>query len=159
MPRKRTGLTRDAAGKRTPLFIIWKSMRQRCGKPRSPHYRNYGARGIKVCDRWTVFANFAADMGPRPDGLVLDRIDNDGNYEPGNCRWTTRKANQRNRRDNRLLTCGGVTKTLAEWAEITGLGEALKARIKRGWNPERAINTPRRWVRRPASIRINEGHA
>jgi hypothetical protein len=77
---------------------IWLSIKARCLKPRDSNYVNYGGRGIKICDRWLVFENFLADMGVRPKNLQIDRINNDGNYEPGNCRWTTRKENVNNRR-------------------------------------------------------------
>jgi hypothetical protein len=85
---------------KTPEFSIWTDMLRRCSDPRRPEFKHYGGRGITVCDRWREsFANFLADMGPRPSpGLTLDRRDNDGNYEPGNCRWATVLEQNRNRR-------------------------------------------------------------
>jgi hypothetical protein len=82
----------------TPEFVAWTSMRQRCGNPRCRRYANYGGRGISICERWRAFENFLADMGRRPSpDHSLDRIDNDGNYELGNCRWATRSQQQRNK--------------------------------------------------------------
>lgn len=92
---------KHGAGRRaakTPEYIVWKAMHQRCENPRSRDYPNYGGRGIAVCARWNDFAAFIADMGPRPAGLTIDRINNDGNYEPTNCRWTTRAQQNANKR-------------------------------------------------------------
>jgi hypothetical protein len=77
----------------TRTHDIWQAMRRRCSRPDQPNYKYYGARGIKVCDRWQSFDNFLADMGECPEGHELDRIDGDGHYEPGNCRWVTHKEN------------------------------------------------------------------
>lgn len=88
----------ESGRKRAPEYYIWASMKQRCSNPRAKGYADYGGRGISVCDRWQNFDNFLADMGPRPEGLVLDRIDVNGNYEPGNCRWATWEQQGRNKR-------------------------------------------------------------
>ena len=84
--------------KGTSTWCIWQSMIQRCNNPNSTPYKNYGGRGIKVCERWLKFENFLADMGVRPNKLQIDRVNNDGNYEPSNCRWTTAAENIKNRR-------------------------------------------------------------
>ena len=125
----------------TRLHRVWRSLRERCNNPRSRDYPKYGGRGIKVCNRWNDFENFAADMGERPsDRLSIDRINNHGHYEPGNCRWATTKQQLRNTRQNRLLTFCGETRPLIEWSEITGVAvERLRSRIKRGWPVERAF--------------------
>jgi hypothetical protein len=121
----------------------WSDMMRRCYNQEARNFCNWGGRGIAVCERWHEFKNFLADMGEAPAGLTIDRIDNNGNYDPGNCRWATYKQQLRNRRNNRLITAGGVTKTLAEWAESLGVSEmCIWHRLRVGWDPEAAVTQP-----------------
>jgi hypothetical protein len=118
-------------------------MLSRCSRPGDNRYDRYGGREsnpIKVCERWRKFENFYADMGDRPAGMTLDRIDGVRNYEPGNCRWATPKQQQRNLRTNRLITHNGETLCLAEWAERTGIGRTtIRKRLTLGWPVDRAL--------------------
>lgn len=119
---------------------IWLSMRQRCEKPKAHAYKDYGGRGIYVCERWRVFANFYADMGPRPKGHTLERINNDGNYEPGNCKWATPKEQARNRRNSAIIEIDGIRRCRSEVAELYGVNPiTLRDRLKNGWPLEVAL--------------------
>lgn len=104
----------------TKEYSTWSSMMQRCNSPGNPAYHNYGGRGIKVCKRWRTFENFYADMGKKPLGVDLDRIDNNKGYSLKNCRWASRKENIRNTRVAVRIRINGITKNAAEWAEIIG---------------------------------------
>ena len=129
----------------TPEYAAWGNAIDRCSNPNAPQWPIYGARGITVCKRWRKsFEAFLADMGKRPPGTTLDRIDTDGHYEPGNCRWATPKEQALNRRNTRLITAFGVTRTVAEWAAVQGLTlHTLNHRLYRGWTVERALSTPK----------------
>lgn len=133
---------------REPERGCWQQMVNRCTHPVHVGYPNYGGRGIKVCDRWLEsFENFLADMGPRPSlRHTVDRIDVNGNYEPGNCRWATPKEQGRNRRDNRIISAFGREQCMAAWAEERGLPVRLiRDRIdKLGWGAETALSEPAR---------------
>lgn len=129
----------------TPLYGVWQAMINRCHNPNVDRFRDYGGRGIKVCDRWRgSFQAFFDDMGDRPsDDHQIDRIDNDGDYEPGNCRWVPRKDQQRNKRNNHLIEWKGETRTLVEWAAFLGISrKALSWRIHSGWTIEEAFTRP-----------------
>ena len=143
--RKRThGFT---CGSRKPrLYRIWTNMRQRCLDPNYTNAHRWGGRGITVCDEWSdfeVFRSWAVANG-YADGLSIDRIDNDGNYEPSNCRWATPKEQARNTRSTRYLTHNGVTLPAADWADRIGMtSKAVTYRIDRlGWSVARAVTTP-----------------
>lgn len=152
------GLKHTTHGMRkTGTYTTWRSIIDRCTQSNHTKWSDYGGRGITVCDRWRRFENFLEDMGTKPESRTIDRIDNDGNYEPGNCRWATRTEQARNTRANRLLTYGGETLTLAEWAERIGVGYAtLRSRLdKYGWTIERAIetgDTMHKRIKRPSSV-------
>lgn len=139
------GASRGHGMSLSPTWNTWEGMLKRCYRPSNASYRRYGARGITVCERWRQFENFFADMGVRPEGKELDRIDTNGNYEPGNCRWVTRAENSRNRCDTRMISALGKTQCLTDWARELGIHvSSLSARLDRGWSPERAVTVPPR---------------
>lgn len=115
-------------------------MRQRCNNPKNPAYKNYGGRGIKVCKRWDDFLNFMYDMSYRPKGASIERKDNDGDYQPSNCKWATRKEQALNNRGNRRLSNGKTLKENAEESKIHP--DALRARLDNGWDEKEALTKP-----------------
>ncbi len=132
--KKTHGLTRSAT------YRTWGAMLQRCGNPKNPYYHVYGARGIAVCDRWKSFISFFRDMGERPNGLTLDRIDTEGNYEPSNCRWATVREQANNMRKNVFIEAFGERLTISQWARKSGQFESgIRYRLRSGWSPERAV--------------------
>lgn len=126
------------------LYHTWEGMISRCQNVSCISYKYYGARGIKVCERWRDFKNFVTDMEPTwKAGLTLDRRETDKDYDPDNCLWSTPKEQQNNRRCCHRITIDGVTKTVTQWAEEKGIKrETIFARIRNGWTEEAAINTP-----------------
>lgn len=130
---------------RTPIYKAWAGMLSRCNNPGSTYYHYYGGRGITVCERWQTFENFHADMGDRPKGLSLDRIDNDKGYSPENCRWATSRQQCQNRSNNVELTLNGKTQCVSEWSRELGIGtQTLYERIWRGWSDEDTLTLPPR---------------
>ena len=132
------------AGK--PLDRCWADMKQRCTNSKSTGYYRYGARGISVCYRWMTFKNFHADLIDKyVTGYQLDRIDNDGNYEPSNCRWVTGKANSNNKSTNLFIEHEGEVKTIMQWSEETGINyHTLIRRLESGWDTAKMLTeTPR----------------
>lgn len=123
-------------------YIVWQSMRHRVvWKNNSKDHERYQGRGISCCERWNSYENFLSDMGRRPSPKhSLDRIDNNGDYEPGNCRWATKKQQARNRRTNRVIEYNGIILCVAEWSEKLGLAQAtINQRLTLGWSAERAL--------------------
>lgn len=131
-------------GHGTLTYARWKSMTQRCCNPNATNFKDYGAVGVTVCERWRDFDAFRADMGECPSrSMTLDRMKNERGYEPGNCRWATKAEQNRNRSSCVELTHAGVTRNVAEWAEAIGMSaNALSMRLRLGWSVERAITTP-----------------
>lgn len=130
-------------GKGTRLFSIWANMKSRCYNQNTTHYSRYGARGITVCEEWKddfqAFYDWAISNGYE-DHLTIDRIDNDGNYEPSNCRWATVNEQSTNRSTNHVVTINGISKCLMDWCVDCGVNyKTVKDRLKRGWTYEDAL--------------------
>lgn len=142
------GLTSEFRDPRTrKAYVAWANIIKRCTNPQHPEYPNYGGRGISVCERWqgeSGAQNFIADMGIPEPGLSIDRINNNGNYEPGNCRWATTIQQARNNRRNVVLTHNGETMTMAAWSEKTGICQrTIRARLlEYGWPVGRVLTEP-----------------
>lgn len=126
---------------KTSAFRVWIGLRQRCRTPRNPDYPSYGGRGIRLHPAWDRFDRFSADMGPRPSpSHTLERLDNDGDYAPGNVVWAARSVQANNRRTCRPVTINGVTKTVAQWAHTYGVSPfTVRGRIRRGLSIEAAL--------------------
>lgn len=130
----------------TRLYSTWNGMKRRCSNPNDKEYKNYGGRGVKVCDEWiddfTKFYNWAVSHG-YDDNLTIDRIDVNGNYEPSNCRWVTMKTQQNNKSNNHLITYNGETHTMKQWSEMTGISyEAIRSRLRKNWTVEKTLTVP-----------------
>ena len=140
---------------RHPLYKLWLNMKDRCRNPRNPYFHNYGGRGVTVCEEWMrSFPAFRQAVGDRPSPIhTLDRVDNDGHYEPTNVRWVTKREQANNQRKNRNLTHNGKTQTLAQWAREIGLvPSTLHYRIfKAGMSASEALTCPRRAGRMPTA--------
>lgn len=133
-----------AIGEGTPEYRTWQSMRRRCEDPHHKDFKNYAGRGIAVCPRWAKFENFLADMGLKPSPeMTINRKNNGGNYEPGNCEWASESQQQNNRRNNRKIEFNGRTLTTAQWARELGMADKrISHRLSRGWSIERALTQP-----------------
>ena len=128
-------------------YSSWAQMKNRCNNPKDPNYKRYGGRGISICSEWNSlhgFKQFYIDMGPRPQGKTLDRINNDGNYEPSNCKWSTRLEQANNTRTNYYLAIDGVTRTLAQWTRYFGVDKKIVYRRRTAGWPDKQLFTPKR---------------
>ena len=127
----------------TPSYRIWKSMISRCTYPTNISYKNYGGRGITVCNRWMdSFKNFYHDMGDVPRNMTLERVDNNKNYNPDNCKWATDKEQANNRRSNNILSYNGRSMNISQWAIVLNIKrKTLSWRIHNGWSIQRAFAT------------------
>lgn len=127
----------------TRVYRSWNSAKQRCLNPNDSNYKNYGGRGITICDRWLKFDNFLADMGfPPSDRHTIERKDVNGNYEPSNCVWATAREQARNRRNTKLYEVDGKSMILKDWADYLGIRLiTIKTRLKNGWDIEKALST------------------
>lgn len=138
---KSCGCSRETHGaSSTKTYFAWRSMRNRCESPSSRSYKWYGARGIKVCERWSSFEAFLEDMGEAPIGMTLDREDNDKGYYKENCRWVTQAVQARNSRWNHIIEFKGESKCLAEWARQYNINQStLRRRLREEWPLEKAF--------------------
>lgn len=131
-------------------YKAWHAMIERCTTPSHHKWHRYGARGISVCERWMSYENFLLDMGPRHKGLTIDRKDNDGNYEPENCRWATQMQQGSNRSNNRIVALGGESLTISEAARRVGINlSTIRNRIRSGWTVDAAL------AKKPQPIKEN----
>lgn len=143
--RSKQNFRKHGMAYKVPEYQVWKDIRKRCNNKNHKFYDRYGGRGIKVCDRWNNFKNFYDDMGSRPSSeYEIDRINNDGNYEPDNCRWVTHKEEMNNTSANHLIEFNGKTQTMTQWSEEIGISiQTLANRINtHKWFIERALTTP-----------------
>lgn len=154
--RRLTGLS--------PTYNSWRGMVERCNNPKHICAALYLERGIKVCERWRKFDNFLSDMGERPAGTSIDRIDSNGDYELSNCRWADGSLQAKNRRKFsrkrglRILTFNGESRSVSAWAKVLGISfPALRQRLHKGWTTERALATPVRSLTFSSSLGRSNG--
>lgn len=156
--RKSINVTHGAnkGGNSTATYRCWQAMKTRCTNPKAQSWQYYGGRGIGICARWlTSFDNFLQDMGEKPEGMSIDRIDNDKSYSKENCRWATTLEQANNVRSNHKITFRGQTKTLSQWSVCLGLkATKLRDRLKAGWSVEDAL-TKGQYSRRDGCIEFN----
>lgn len=136
----------------TATHRAWRHMKNRCLNKNDKRYSEWGGRGITVCERWLTFENFLADMGEKPEGLSLDRINNELGYSPENCRWATSQQQSKNTRSTVLITYNGLTLCAKDWGEKLGINAStIRQRIKNGWSYQEALTTP---IRTPTTYHL-----
>lgn len=143
--KKVHGLYYNEGGKKSKLYRVWSRMKERCFNPNSFAYKDYGGRGIRVCDEWLDYEPFHkwSILNNYREGFSIERVDNDGNYEPSNCKWIPISQQASNRRSVRYLTFNGQTMSVTEWGEKLDLKPTnILTRLRRGWTVERALTTP-----------------
>lgn len=138
------GENRKQVLSRSKIYKCWQGIRQRCNNPKSDRFKDYGAKGISVCDRWRVFVNFLEDMGQPPTpSHTIDRIDGTKGYFKENCKWSTPREQSANLKSNRLLTFNGETFNVREWARQTGIDRStINGRLRAGWPVEKTLTEP-----------------
>ena len=152
--KERAGaLNRTHGGRHERLYYVWMDMRRRCYDPKDTNYKRYGERGVRVCEEWNDYAKFREwanasgyDKNAKKQHCTIDRIDNNGNYCPENCRWVDSKTQSNNRSTNKIVEYQGRRQTLKQWTDELGLKYALvQKRLMSGWTAERAFNEPSRF--------------
>lgn len=129
--------------KKKSSYNLWMTMKQRCFNPRNKKYKYYGNRGITICDRWLIFVNFYVDMGEKPQDRSIERINNNGNYEPGNCKWATSSEQNSNSRNTigRTLTYNGISMSCSAWSRKLGIPQStIATRLQKKYTLERILS-------------------
>jgi len=124
----------------TPVYMVWKQIKDRCFNPNNKRYKHYGGRGIAICERWMKFENFFEDMGHKPKGLYIDRIDNNKGYYKQNCKWSTPREQANNRSNSRIIKHNGLSLTVAQWARELNIKEqTLRSRLRKQFPIEKVL--------------------
>ena len=143
----------------TPTYKVWLGMVERCTKEYSENFPTYGGSGIAVCEKWLRFEGFLEDMGVRPDGMTIDRINNENGYSKDNCRWASWTEQANNRSNNRILTIDGVSKTMAEWSRVDGAVSYnnIKQRVNSGYSHRDVVFMPLQKIyKKPGRLNKND---
>lgn len=142
----------------TPTYKSWRGLKYRCLNRNAQQFSRYGGRGIKVCDRWLDFKNFVEDMGIKPDGKTIGRIDNDGDYTPSNCRWETAEQQSNNKSCNRIIEINGEIKTMSQWCHSKSIPRStVFNRLSHGWKPEDAVLSKGRRIEQGGQAILTKG--